>query len=132
MRPRLPHVLLALLLAACASQPVPPDPVASFPSRTPEREALGPAVAELAAKAEALLRSQDELVWKYWTEGVPADLAKTYVGAEAWLTPESVARVARQRERRSGGRRRGEISLLTRGGFVSFAWHGASKRRASA
>jgi len=112
MRPRLPHVLLALLLAACASQPVPPDPVASFPSRTPEREALGPAVAELAAKAEALLRSQDELVWKYWTEGVPADLAKTYVGAEAWLTPESVARVARQRELTSDARERRALEHL--------------------
>src|SRR5262245_7734817 len=98
MRPRLLHVLLGLLLAACASQPVPSAPVASFPSRTPEREALGLAVAELTAKAEALLRSQDELVWKHWTEGVPADLAQTYVGTEAWLTPDSVARVARLRE----------------------------------
>jgi hypothetical protein len=112
MRPRLPHVLLALLLTACASQPVPPTPEASFPSRTPEREALGPAVAELATKAEALLRSQDELVWKYWTEGVPADLAKTYAGTEAWLTPESVARVARLRELTSEPRERRALEHL--------------------
>jgi hypothetical protein len=97
MRPRLSHLLLALLLAACAGQPVTPTSEASLPSRNPEREALGPAVADLGAKAEALLRSQDELVWKHWTEGIPADLAKTYVGTESWLTPESVARVARQR-----------------------------------
>ena len=112
MRPRLLHVLLALLLAACASQPVSPDPVASFPARTPEREALGPAVAELALKAEALLRSQDELVWKHWTEGVPADLAKTYVGTEAWLTPESVGRVARLREVTSDARERRALEHL--------------------
>ena len=76
------YLLLALLLAACASQPAAPTPEPSFPSRNPEREALGPAVADLAAKAEALLRSQDELVWKHWTEGIPADLATTYVGKE--------------------------------------------------
>jgi len=108
MRPRVSHLLLALLLAECAGPPVAPTPEASAPTRNPERDALAPAVAELAAKAEALLRSQDELVWKHWTEGVPADLAKTYVGTEGWLTPEAVARVARlrmltsdQRERRA-------------------------------
>jgi len=63
-------------------------------------------VAELAAKTEALLRSQDELVWKHWTEGAPADLAKTYVGTEAWLTPESVTRVAQLREVTSEARDR--------------------------
>ncbi|MGZ3479709.1 MAG: chromosome segregation protein SMC [Myxococcaceae bacterium] len=98
MRPRLSHVLLALVLAACAGEPVPPAPVAKLPSRSPEREALGPAVAELSSKAEALLRAQDELVWKHWTEGVPADLARTYAGTETWLTPDSVATVWRMRE----------------------------------
>ncbi|MGZ6028584.1 MAG: chromosome segregation protein SMC, partial [Myxococcaceae bacterium] len=72
--------------------------MAKLPSRSPEREALGPAVAELSSKAEALLRAQDELVWKHWTEGVPADLARTYAGTETWLTPDSVATVWRMRE----------------------------------
>ena len=112
MRPRVSHVLLALLLAACAGQPVAPTPEASLPSRNPEREALGPAVAELAVKAEALLRSQDEMVWKYWTEGVPADLAKTYVGTESWLTPESVAGVARLRALTSDERERRALDHL--------------------
>jgi hypothetical protein len=111
MRPRLSH-LLVLLLAACATEPVAPTPEASFPSRSPEREALGPAVADLAAKAEALLRSQDELVWKHWTEGIPADLAKTYVGTEGWLTPESVARVARLRAQTSDDRERRALEHL--------------------
>ena len=98
MRPRLSLALPALLLAACAGQPVaPPSPVeTAAPSQ--EREQLALAVADLSTKAEALLRAQDELVWKHWTEGVPADLAKTYVGTEAWLTPEAVGRVARLRD----------------------------------
>jgi hypothetical protein len=112
MRPRLSHLLLALLLAACAGQPVTPTSEASLPSRNPEREALGPAVADLGAKAEALLRSQDELVWKHWTEGIPADLAKTYVGTEGWLTPESVARVARQRAVTTDDRERRALEHL--------------------
>ena len=98
MRPRLSPVLLALVLAACAGAPPSPPPEAKLPARNPEIEALGPAVADLSAKAEALLRTQDELVWKHWTEGVPADLAKTYVGTERWLTPESIATVARMRD----------------------------------
>jgi hypothetical protein len=112
MRPRLSHSLLALVLAACAGQPVAPPPVVSLSSRNPEREAPGPAVAELSTKAEALLRSQDELVWKHWTEGVPADLAKTYVGTEAWLTPEAVASVARLRGMTADGRERRALEHL--------------------
>ena len=112
MRPRVPQLLLALLLAACASQPVAPAPEATLPSRNPEREALGPAVADLATKAEALLRSQDELVWKHWTEGIPADLAKTYIGTESWLTPESVARVARLRAMTTDERERRALDHL--------------------
>jgi hypothetical protein len=112
MRPRVSYLLLALLLAACASQPVAPTPEATLPSRNPEREALGPAVADLATKAEALLRSQDELVWKHWTEGIPADLARTYVGTESWLTPESVARVSRLRALTTDERERRALDHL--------------------
>src|SRR5215468_146676 len=97
MGPRLSHVVLALLRAACAGQPVAPAPAASTPAHNPEPDALAAAVGELATKAEALLRAQDELVWKHWTEGVPADLAKTYAGTESWLTPESVEKVSRLR-----------------------------------
>jgi hypothetical protein len=113
MRPRLSHVLLALLLAACASEPVAPTtPAATSPARNPERDALAPAVADLAAKAEALLRSQDELVWKHWTEGIPADLAKTYAGTQSWLTPESVAKVERLRALTTDGRERRALDHL--------------------
>ncbi|HEY3588008.1 MAG TPA: chromosome segregation protein SMC, partial [Myxococcaceae bacterium] len=112
MRPRVSHVLLGLLLAACAGQPVAPTPQVSQPARNPERDALEPAVADLATKAEALLRSQDELVWKHWTEGIPADLAKTYVGTESWLTPESMAKVARLRALTTDDRERRALDHL--------------------
>ncbi len=60
--------------------------------------ALTQEVTAVSAKAEALLRAQDELVWKSWTEGTPADLAKTYVGSEAWLTPAAISSVGRLRQ----------------------------------
>jgi hypothetical protein len=69
-------------------------------------------VADLATKSEALLRSQDELVWKHWTEGIPADLAKTYVGTESWLTPDSVAKVARLRALTTDDRERRALDHL--------------------
>ena len=113
MRPRLLHVLLALLLAACAGQPVaPPPPTAAPAAKSTERDALAPAVAELSSKAAALLRAQDELVWKHWTEGVPADLAKTYVGTEAWLTPEAIAKLARLRDLTTEARERRALEHL--------------------
>src|SRR5262249_24869544 len=74
--------------------PVEPPPP---PSDSPERAALQGPVATLSVKSEELLRTQDELVWKHWIEGTPADLAITYAGTEAWLSPESVAQVARLR-----------------------------------
>src|SRR5215468_6843631 len=113
MRPRLSLALLVLLLAACAGQPVaPPLPTAAPTAKSPEREALTPVVADLSTKAEALLRAQDELVWKHWTEGVPADLAKTYVGTEAWLTPDAVAKVARLRDLTTEPRERRALEHL--------------------
>ncbi|HUM13580.1 MAG TPA: chromosome segregation protein SMC [Myxococcaceae bacterium] len=112
MRPRLSHLLLALVLVACAGQPVAPTTPAGPPAGTSERDALAPAVADLSSKAEALLRAQDELVWKHWTEGVPADLAKTYLGTEGWLTPEAVAKVARLRALTTDGRERRALDHL--------------------
>jgi len=92
MRPSAPLVPL-LVLAACSTSSPPPAASASEAARA----ALAAEVKALSAKAEALLRTQDELVWKSWTEGTPADLAKTYAGTEAWLTPAAIASVDRLR-----------------------------------
>jgi hypothetical protein len=98
MRPWIPLALALLLLAACPKEPTTPVATPARSLESSEQRALRSQVEPLAAKAEALLRSQDELVWKHWLEGGPADLAKTYAGSEAWLTPESIARVARLRQ----------------------------------
>ncbi|MGO9828635.1 MAG: chromosome segregation protein SMC, partial [Myxococcaceae bacterium] len=95
MRPSAPLYTALLLLASCST---PPRPVA--PPPTPAevaRAALATEVTALSAKAEALLRTQDELVWKSWTEGAPGDLAQTYAGTEVWLTPASIDSVQRLR-----------------------------------
>jgi hypothetical protein len=94
MRPSAPLLPVLLLAAACST----PAPKSAAPTATElARAALQPEVRALSAKAEALLRAQDELVWKSWTEGAPADLAKTYAGTEAWLTPAAIASVERLR-----------------------------------
>jgi hypothetical protein len=95
MRPSAPHSALLLVLAAC-STPAPSavtvPPVGAAPA------ALASEVKAVSAKAEGLLRAQDELVWKSWTESSSADLARTYAGTELWLTPASIAAVGRLRQ----------------------------------
>jgi len=114
MRPRLSGLLLASFLAACAGDRAapPPAPAVGAAPASPERDALRSAVADLSRKAEALLRAQDELVWKHWIEGGPADLARTYVGTESWLTPEAVAQVARLRDLTGDGLERRGLEHL--------------------
>jgi hypothetical protein len=96
MRPSALRSALLLAVAAC-STPAPPAATA-VPPADAAQSALAAEVKAVSAKAEALLHSQDELVWKSWTEGTSADLAKTYAGAEVWLTPASTASVQRARQ----------------------------------
>ncbi len=100
MRPSAPLCTALLLFVGCSTPPRPaaPPPTAAEAARA----GLAAEVAALSSKAEALLRTQDELVWKSWTEGTPADLAKTYAGSDAWLTPAAIAQVQRLREMTTG------------------------------
>lgn len=79
-------------------------------------------MAALAVKSEELLRAQDELVWKHWIEGTPADLATTYAGTEAWLTPASVAEVARLRGLTQDGKE--QLALTHLHAFLAGEWMG--------
>jgi hypothetical protein len=112
MRPstQLPGVAL-LLLASCSTAPLPkpaPPPTAAEAARA----ALAQEVADISSKVEALLRVQDELVWKSWTEGTPADLARSYAGSESWLTPGSIALVERLRQMTPGAKETLALSHL--------------------
>jgi hypothetical protein len=82
------------LLLACPKAP-PPTPV---PPEVTEARELTPQVHALEDQARALLREQDERVWKSWTQGTPADLAATYKGKESLFTPEAIAKIHRLRE----------------------------------
>ena len=118
MRPSAPLCTALLLLAGCSTPP-PPLPPAPSPAEA-AHAALVAEVTALSAKAEALLRAQDELVWKSWTEGTPADLAKTYAGSEAWLTPAAIAAVQRLREATSG--REEQLALTHLHAYLVTEW----------
>lgn len=98
----------ALLVPGCAHvDAAPPAKVAAAPVEPPPSTAPGgdplppphaplpvtdPArVASLSLEMEGLLRDQDELLWKYWTEGRPVDLARTYEGHAALFRPDAIA-----------------------------------------
>ncbi|MBX5483027.1 MAG: chromosome segregation protein SMC [Myxococcaceae bacterium] len=82
--------LLALAaLTACPKAPPAPPPR----PLTPE-ERLHKDVADLEARTRALLREQDEALWRSWTEGAPLDFGKTADTAKALYTPEAIKRIA--------------------------------------
>jgi hypothetical protein len=107
MRPRLPALVLTLSLSAlggCVTTPKGPPPPLT------EEQKLAAEVARLASEAEALLKSQDLLVWRYWAEGARADVASTYVGKEALFSLDNIRKIDRLRQRTTDAR---ELRALT-------------------
>ncbi len=98
MRPSTPLFSAFLLLASCSTGPQPLETTAAPSPAEIARAALAQEVEAVSAKAEVLLKTQDELVWKSWTEGTPGDLAKTYAGTDAWLTPGAMASTDKLRQ----------------------------------
>jgi hypothetical protein len=75
-----------------------PGPRATPPVKPPaEAEVLRTEVQRLSSQAEALLRTQDELFWRTWTQGARPAVAATYAGHEALFTPESIQKIDRLR-----------------------------------
>jgi hypothetical protein len=108
MRPRLPALVLALGLSAlggCATagRQTPPAPLT-------EEQKLANEVARLATEAQALLKAQDALVWRYWAEGARADVASTYVGKEDLFSLDNIRKIDRLRQRTTEPR---ELRALT-------------------
>lgn len=109
MTKRTAFALVLLVLTGCRTPQLTtrPGPVTDTFG---ERKTLTHDVAELSKKAEALLRTQDELVWKSWTQGVPGDIGVTYQGTEALFSPESIRKLERLRTLSENPR---EIRALT-------------------
>lgn len=55
-------------------------------------------MAALSARAEALLRAQDEALWAAWTQGAPVDLNATYAANESLFTVQAIQDVEALRE----------------------------------
>lgn len=101
MRPRLTAALAVACcisaISACHKAP-PPPPTAQQPAPSTEEQRLTLEVKELSAQAEALLKAQDLVVWQYWTEGKPADIAATYQGKDGLFSIENIRKIDRLRQ----------------------------------
>jgi hypothetical protein len=107
MRPRLPALVLTLGLSAlggCVTTSRPPT------APLTEEQKLTTEVARLASEAEALLKSQEELVWRYWAEGERADVVSTYVGRSGLFSLDNIRKIDRLRQRTTDPR---ELRALT-------------------
>lgn len=106
MHPRLPFLLaVAFCISACPKAPPPPPP----PVPT-EGQRLTAEVKDLSAQAQALLETQNRLVWDLWTEGKPVNIAATYQGKEALFSVENIRKIDRLRQLTQDPR---EVSALT-------------------
>lgn len=90
--------LAALALCCVPTSPATPPSPDPEVERARERDALRPRVERLSARAAELLRSQHELVWRSWTEGVRATLDDTYRGQEELFGVESARLLERYRQ----------------------------------
>jgi hypothetical protein len=59
---------------------------------------LAAEVTRLASEAQALLKSQEELVWRYWAEGARADVASTYIGRSGLFSLDNIREIDRLRQ----------------------------------
>jgi len=64
--------------------PPAPPPHVPLPVAEPER------LAALSLEMEALLRDQDELLWKHWTEGRAVEMGRTYEGRSQLFTADAI------------------------------------------
>ncbi|HKD39730.1 MAG TPA: chromosome segregation protein SMC [Myxococcaceae bacterium] len=94
MRPRFLLTPALLLLLACPKAP--PPPIGEAQKQIDRR--LWYAVQDLASQAEALLAQQEEMIWKNWTEGTPADIAKTYEGKDKLFSSVSIQMIDQLRK----------------------------------
>ncbi|MDY7228702.1 chromosome segregation protein SMC [Hyalangium rubrum] len=104
-----PRVLLFLAVAFCISAcPKAPPPL---PAAAPtEQQRLVNEVKGLAEQAQALLETQNRLIWEHWTEGKPVNIAATYTGTESLFSVENIRKMDRLRQLTQDAR---ELRALT-------------------
>ncbi|HME89965.1 MAG TPA: chromosome segregation protein SMC [Myxococcaceae bacterium] len=96
MGPTFRLIALAALAISCAKSP---SPRSALPGDGADERVLWPVVLKLAAEAEALLKQQEDLIWKNWTEGTPANIARTYDGKDKLFSLDSITAIDRLRQR---------------------------------
>lgn len=106
MSPRVLIFAAAVLTLTACPKALPPQP----PAVNPEAQRLTAEVKELSAQAQALLETQNRLIWDLWTEGKPVDIAATYRGKEALFSVENVRKIDRLRQLTTDAR---EVRALT-------------------
>ncbi|MEW6433618.1 MAG: hypothetical protein AB1730_19090, partial [Myxococcota bacterium] len=83
----LPALLLVVLLAGC------PKAVPEYIDRGPVDAGVDPRVATvdaIEAEVAAVLRAQDEALWRHWTTGAPLDLTRAREGHDALYSRETL------------------------------------------
>lgn len=96
-----PTAVFVLLFSACATTP-PSAPPVGIPPPPPATAYEDPAIDALRARARTLLEVQAKLVWRAWTGGESADLAKTY-DYSTGLFSEDTVKLIRQARLESTG-----------------------------
>jgi hypothetical protein len=107
MRPRLPALVLTLGLSAlggCVSAR------STTPAPLTEEQKLAAEVTRLSSEAAALLKSQEEMVWRYWALGERADVVSTYVGRSGLFSLDNIRDIDQLRQRTTDPR---ELRALT-------------------
>ena len=85
-------------LLPSVSAPVPRRPHPQPPPVPTEGQRLTAEVKDLSAQAQALLETQNRLVWDLWTEGKPVNIAATYPGKEGLFSVENIRKIDRLRQ----------------------------------
>jgi hypothetical protein len=103
MSPRSGFALILLFLLVGCHKVVPLQP--SGPEGTSSGTRPGPegAVDDLTARVRALLRKENELVWRNWTEGTPLDLSVTDAEHGTLYTRDALLRIDAALRRAKGG-----------------------------
>lgn len=86
--------LVSLALIGCPKAP--PQHSAPLPDLSPEAQ-LRVEVAALQDRARSLVKTQDEILWKSWTEGTPLDFGKTADDGKTLYTRDGIDKIARLR-----------------------------------